>query len=115
MKTLKNILVLMGIICPFIIIYILLQPVDDTNIKLLENKCDSLQTKITENSKKIDSITNETNQLMDRSKKLTFELSKLNQKSKELKKQHEKDIAHINSLSNNDVATTFADEFKDID
>lgn len=116
METVKKILMLLGIICPIILFFILSKPkVDDSNIKSLENKCDSLQNKIHETNLKIDSFNVETKKLVEKSNKLKTELTLLNKKTKELKKQHEKDIDYINSLSNNDVANVFANEFKDID
>lgn len=115
MEIVKKILMFLGIICPIILFYFLTKPVDETNIKLLENKCDSLQNKISETNLKIDSFNTETKKLVEKSNNLKLELTIINKKAKELKKQHEKDINYINSLSDNDVADVFANEFKDID
>lgn len=115
MDFVKKILMFLGIICPIILFYLLTKPVDNSNIELLENKCDSLQNEIQLTTIKIDSFNLETKKLVEKSVVLKNELTTLNKKTKELKKQHEKDINYINSLSNNDVAHLFANEFKDIE
>lgn len=115
MEIVKKILMFLGIVCPIILFYLLTKPIDNSNLKQLENKCDSLQNEIQQTTLKIDSFDLKTKKLVEKSTTLKNELTILNKKTKELKKQHEKDINHINSLSNNDVADVFANEFKDID
>jgi len=61
-----------------------------------------------------DSIAEETKKLHDKNLQLNNKLGDLNQKTKKLKEQHEKDIAHLNSLSDNDVADLFAKEFAEL-
>lgn len=115
MKKLKKLLILSLVFLSAILIYFSLKPTHDPKIDLLEKRCDSLQLVISNNKSKIDSIQNETQKLMIKNNKLSSELFNINKKAKDLKKQHEKDIAHINSLSNNDVARLFTDEFKNIE
>jgi hypothetical protein len=69
---------------------------------------------IVKNKQQIDSITDETKKLESKNITLNNKLGDLNQKTKKLKEQHEKDIAYINNLSDNDVADLFAKEFTDI-
>ena len=80
----------------------------------LQKQCDSLEVLIVKNKEQIDSITNETKKLESRNAQLNNKLGELNQKSKKLKEQHEKDIAYINNLSDNDVADLFAKEFAEL-
>jgi len=88
--------------------------VDLSKVDELQKQCDSLEVLIVKNKKQIDSITNETKKLEDRNTQLNNKLGDLNQKTKKLKEQHEKDIAYINNLSDNDVADLFAKEFANI-
>ena len=69
---------------------------------------------IVKNKQQIDSITDETKKLENRNLQLSNKLGDLNHQTKKLKEQHEKDIAYINSLSDNDVADLFAKEFANI-
>lgn len=115
MEKFKTFLILSLVFLSAILIYFSLKPTHDPKIDFLEKKCDSLQVVISCNKNKIDSIQNETQKLITKSNKLSSELSNINKKAKDLKKQHEKDIAHINSLSNNDIAHLFTNEFKDIE
>ena len=88
--------------------------VDLSKVNELQKQCDSLEVLIVKNKEQIDSITNETKKLEDRNTQLNNKLGDLNQKTKKLKEQHEKDIAYINNLSDNDVADLFAKEFANI-
>jgi uncharacterized coiled-coil DUF342 family protein len=88
--------------------------VDLSKVDELQKQCDSLEVLIVKNKEQIDSITNETKKLEDRNTQLNNKLGDLNQKTKKLKEQHEKDIAYINNLSDNDVADLFAKEFANI-
>jgi peptidoglycan hydrolase CwlO-like protein len=90
------------------------KPVDLSKVNELQKKCDSLEVLIVKNKEQIDSITNETKKLESRNTQLNNKLGELNQKSKKLKEQHEKDIAYINNLSDNDVADLFAKEFAEL-
>ena len=90
------------------------KPVDLSKVNELEKQCDSLGVLIVKNKEQIDSITNETKKLDSRNTQLNNKLGELNQKSKKLKEQHEKDIAYINNLSDNDVADLFAKEFAEL-
>lgn len=111
----KKILIALLVILPIVVFFVMSKPQDDSKIKQLEKKCDSLQLVINENNTKIDSIKLETEKLHQRANNLNKELTKINKKAQDLKKQHEKNIAHINSLSNNDVARLFTDEFSKIE
>lgn len=86
-----------------------LSKVDD-----LEKQCDSLNILIGKNKLMVDSINEETKKLQEKNLQLNNKLGDLNQKTKKLKEQHEKDIAHLNSLSDNDVADLFAKEFTEL-
>ena len=90
------------------------KPVNLSKVNDLEKQCDSLEVLIVKNKEQIDSITNETKKLESRNTQLNNKLGDLNQKTKKLKEQHEKDIAHLNSLSDNDVADLFAKEFAEL-
>ena len=88
--------------------------VDLSKVNELQKQSDSLEVLIVKNKEQIDSITNETKKLESRNTQLNNKLGELNQKTKKLKEQHEKDIAYINNLSDNDVADLFAKEFANI-
>jgi peptidoglycan hydrolase CwlO-like protein len=90
------------------------KPVDLSKVNELQKQFDSLEVLIVKNKEQIDSITNETKKLESRNTQLNNKLGELNQKSKKLKEQHEKDIAYINNLSDNDVADLFAKEFAEL-
>ena len=90
------------------------KPVDLSKVNELQKQFDSLEVLIVKNKQQIDSITNETKKLESRNTQLNNKLGELNQKSKKLKEQHEKDIAYINNLSDNDVANLFAKEFAEL-
>lgn len=90
------------------------KPVDLSKVDELEKQCDSLNILIGKNKSTIDSISLKTKKLEEKNSQLNNKLGELNQKSKKLKEQHEKDIAYINNLSDNDVADLFAKEFADI-
>jgi peptidoglycan hydrolase CwlO-like protein len=90
------------------------KPVNLSKVDELQKQCDSLEVLIVKNKEQIDSITNETKKLESRNTQLNNKLGELNQKTKKLKEQHEKDIAYINNLSDNDVADLFAKEFANI-
>jgi regulator of replication initiation timing len=90
------------------------KPVNLSKVDDLEKQCDSLGVLIVKNKQQIDSITDETKKLESKNITLNNKLGDLNQKTKKLKEQHEKDIAYINNLSDNDVADLFAKEFTDI-
>lgn len=90
------------------------KPVDLSKVDELQKQCDSLEVLIVKNKQEIDSITNETKKLESRNAQLNNKLGDLNQKTIKLKQQHEKDLAYINSLSDNDVADLFSKEFANI-
>jgi regulator of replication initiation timing len=96
------------------VIMTLPKPVNLSKVDDLEKQCDSLEVLIVKNKQQIDSITDETKKLESKNITLNNKLGDLNQKTKKLKEQHEKDIAYINNLSDNDVADLFAKEFTDI-
>lgn len=90
------------------------KPIDLSKVNELQKQCDSLEVLIVKNKQQIDSITDETKKLENRNLQLSNKLGDLNHQTKKLKEQHEKDIAYINSLSDNDVADLFAKEFANI-
>jgi regulator of replication initiation timing len=90
------------------------KPVNLSKVDDLEKQCDSLNLLIGKNKLMVDSIAEETKKLESRNTQLNNKLGDLNQKTKKLKEQHEKDIAHLNSLSDNDVADLFAKEFAEL-
>jgi predicted nuclease with TOPRIM domain len=90
------------------------KPVDLSKVDELQKQCDSLEVLIVKNNLEIDSITNETKKLESKNIQLNNKLGDLNQKTIKLKQQHEKDLAYLNSLSDNDVADLFAKEFANI-
>jgi len=90
------------------------KPIDLSKVNELQKQCDSLEVLIVKNKQQIDSITDETKKLENRNLQLSNKLGDLNHQTKKLKEQHEKDIAYINSLSDNDVADLFTKEFTNI-
>ena len=96
------------------IVMTLPKPVNLSKVDDLEKQCDSLEVLIVKNKQQIDSITDETKKLESKNTQLNNKLGDLNQKTKKLKEQHEKDIAYINNLSDNDVADLFAKEFAEL-
>ena len=66
---------------------------------------------VVNNNKKIDSISNRNEKLFEKNDSLKNKMSVINKKAEKYKKQNEENINYINSLSDNDIAKLFADEF----
>jgi|688.fasta_scaffold431839_2 septal ring factor EnvC (AmiA/AmiB activator) len=84
----------------------------NVNIDIYNQKIDSLSNVITENNKKLDSLSIVENKQMDNIKNLKNELSQVSNKNKELKRKYEKESARYNSMSNNDITDLFSESFK---
>lgn len=115
METVKNILAVLGVVSTIVLIFIILKPEDTKELDDLHKQNDSLYNEISINNSKIDSLRLINNKLDSQQVVLRKQLSNLNIKADKLKKQHEKDIEHLNSLSNNDITELFADKFTDIE
>lgn len=113
MKTLVKILIVILSILIFSTIFLYKKnesSLDD--LKNLKKQNDSLMLSISKNNKIIDSIENKNEILFSKNDSLKNKLGVINAKAEKYKKEHEKDINYINSLSDNDVAELFADKFK---
>jgi predicted nucleic acid-binding Zn-ribbon protein len=73
---------------------------------------DSLNNVISKNDKKIDSLNFSVSVKEERINKYESDLANLKNKLNKEKKQHEKDINRINSISNKDISTEFTNAFK---
>lgn len=115
MKTLKNIFMVLSVVIIFVLFYVLSQPQDTKELDFLHKQNDSLLKSIAVNNKKIDSLELINNKLDSQRNILKSQLSKVGVKADKLKKQHEKNIQHLSTLSNNDITNLFADKFADIE
>jgi predicted nuclease with TOPRIM domain len=114
MSILKNILSALSIILIIVLVYIFTKPEDTKELDDLHRQNDSLIAAITINNLKLDSLERLNNKLDSQRNVLKIELGKVDAKAKKLKEQHEKDIQHLNSLSDNDITDLFADKFTNI-
>ena len=85
---------------------------NNTNMLNLKKQNDSLFLSISQNNKKIDSIEKNNILLFAKNDSLRSKLIVTNKKAEKYKKEHEKDINYINSLSDNDITNLFTDKFK---
>jgi predicted nuclease with TOPRIM domain len=115
MNRLKNILSALSIILIIVLVYVFTRPEDTKELDDLHKQNDSLIAVITSNNLKLDSLERINNKLDSQRNVLKIELGKVDAKAKKLKEQHEKDIQHLNSLSNNDITQLFADKFTEIE
>lgn len=97
-----------------IIIYL---AIDNHNKGLIDTshydkKVDSLNTQITKQELVADSLKKSIEKRNEKIAVYEIELSQLKNKLDKEKKQHEKDINRINSMSNTDIAREFTDSFK---
>ena len=113
MKTLIKVLIVLLIITFFSTIYFYSKDKKTSlDIEKIRKQNDSLFSVISINNKKIDSFENNTQMLLTKNNELKKKMVSLDKKANEYKKEHEEDINYINSLSNNDIAKLFANEFK---
>jgi predicted metal-dependent hydrolase len=73
------------------------------DIQKIRKENDSLLLVVVNNNKK----------LFEKNDSLKNKMSVINKKAEKYKKQNEENINYINSLSDNDIAKLFADEFND--
>jgi len=96
------------------LIYLLM---DRGNAKLIDTnhydkKVDSLNTKIEFYETKIDSFEKSIDLYLAKTAQYEVDLANLKNKIEKNKKQYEKDINRINSMSNTDITSEFANAFK---
>lgn len=115
MGIIKNILAILGIIGIIVGFYVAFKPEDTKELDDLHRQNDSLFNQITINSKKIDSLQIVNNKLDSQRNVLKSQLGVVSVKADKFKKQHEEDIKHLNSLSDNDITDLFADKFTEIE
>lgn len=115
METIKNILAVLGVVSTIVLLFIIFKPEDTAELDNLHRQNDSLYNQISINNQKLDSLQKINNKLDSQRNILKIQLGKVGAKADNLKKQHEKDIQHLNSLSNNDITKLFADKFTDIE
>lgn len=111
----KNIFIVLSVILAVVLFYVLSQPKDTTELDILHKQNDSLLKSISINNKKIDSLEKLNDKLDSQRNVLKIQLGKVGNKAEKLKKQHEKDIQYLSTLSNNDITNLFADKFTDIE
>lgn len=113
MKTLVKVLIVLLAILLFSTIYFYSKnDVSSLDIEKIKKQNDSLIIEISNNNKKIDSFQTVNKILLEKNKNLAKKLGTVNKKAEEYKKEHEKDINYINSLSNNDITKLFTEQFK---
>jgi cell division protein FtsB len=114
MKTITKILFF---ICAFLVVttFYFYSENKNTNLDIqkIRKENDSLLLVVVNNNKKIDSISNRNEKLFEKNDSLKNKMSVINKKAEKYKKQNEENINYINSLSDNDIAKLFADEFND--
>lgn len=115
MEIIKNLLAAIGFMAIIFGFYILFKPKETAELDILHKKNDSLFNQITINSKKIDSLQLVNNKLDSQRNVLKTQLGAVSVKADKFKKQHEEDIKHLNSLSDNDITDLFADKFTEIE
>lgn len=115
MGIIKNILAILGIIGIIVGFYVAFKPENTKELDDLHRQNDSLFNQITINNKKIDSLQIVNNKLDSQRNVLKSQLGVVSVKADKFKKQHEEDIKHLNSLSDNDITDLFADKFTEIE
>ena len=97
-----------------IIVYLVFfnEPHTNNNIKMYEDRIDSLNNVISLNNKKLDSLSNLEEKQIDNIKDLKDELSKISNKNKDLKKKYDQEVARYNAMSNDDIANLFTETFQ---
>lgn len=103
------IIVILTIIIGYFLIYGRVSKLIDT--RHYDIKIKSLNTKVEHYEAKIDSIENSIEIYLIKIAEYDHELVDLKYKLENYKKQHEKDINRINSLSNSDLEREFANTF----
>jgi uncharacterized coiled-coil protein SlyX len=73
---------------------------------------DSLNQVIIDRNKKVDSLNESVNNKVAKINQYQTDLANLTNKLNKEKKNHEKDINRINSISNRDISNEFANAFK---
>jgi uncharacterized coiled-coil protein SlyX len=105
--------VLLNIILGVGIVYLLFfnnLPIVDVSV--YQNRIDSLQSLITINNQKLDSLSNLETQKEKDIDVLKSQLSGLSNKNKDLKKKYDAEVALVNSMSNDDIVDVFTETFK---
>ena len=105
--------VLLNIILGVGIVYLLFfnnPPIVDVSV--YQNRIDSLQSLITINNQKLDSLSNLETQKEKDIDVLKSQLSGLPNKNKDLKKKYDAEVALVNSMSNDDIVDVFTETFK---
>lgn len=105
--------VLLNIILGVGIVYLLFfnnPPIVDVSV--YQNRIDSLQSLITINNQKLDSLSNLETQKEKDIDVLKSQLSGLSNKNKDLKKKYDTEVALVNSMSNDDIVDVFTETFK---
>ena len=112
MKTITKVLFFLCVFLMFATFYFYLQNKNiSSDIQKIRKENDSLLLVVVNNNKKIDSISNRNEKLFEKNDSLKNKMSVINKKAEKYKKQNEENINYINSLSDNDIAKLFADEF----
>jgi len=113
MKTLVKALIIILCISIFSTVFLYMKnKTSSVELKNLKKQNDSLMLSISKNNKRIDSVEKKNELLFSKNDSLKNKLGVIKAKAEKYKKEHEKDINYINSLSDNDVAELFADKFK---
>ena len=77
-----------------------------------QHTIDSLQTLITENNKKLDSLSSLELSSEKKISDLKNQLTTISERNKNLKKKYDEEVALINSMSDDDIVDLFAETFK---
>jgi septal ring factor EnvC (AmiA/AmiB activator) len=109
-NVLKNIFAIIGLISSiyFLIFWVISKP---QYIKDSEKKVENLEGVIKENNKEITKLHKENEKIEGEVKVLEKSLDELQDKSEKYKKQYEKQVTTINSLTNNELSKLFTDTF----
>jgi len=113
MKILVNVLVIILCLTIFSTFHFYFKSKESSiSLDSLRKQNDSLVIAVKNNNVKIDSIEKVNNSLFAKSDTLKNKLVVTSKKAEKYKKENEKNINYINSLSDNDIAELFTDQFK---
>jgi septal ring factor EnvC (AmiA/AmiB activator) len=113
----KNIKYIVGFIILVWLCFTIYLSIQNYNLKLIDTsgydkKVDSLNNEITKHIAISDSLVKSIETRKQKIAQYEIELANLKNKLDKEKKQHEKDINRINSMSNSDIAREFTNTFK---
>ena len=108
----KNLILLIIVLITSLMIYFVFSNIGIIDTSHYEKTIDSLNSVVHQHDVKIDSLNKSINERTAKIIEYNNQLSDLKNKLNKEKKAHETDINRINSLSNRDISSEFANTFK---